>query len=253
MPVSGFGSRSDIIAQLQRLVGVDKWLLNLQTNVLRVEFGRDFNETFVHDVTLDALARLLSADDMRKYRDHWHCAIRDGHAGPVLLPFVDADGTTSLVDCACALHLQGEDRYLIGVFRRSSAAPEPSVRSVRQLAGFLEAFIENSPSSIVVTDPLGKVVSANRQFLRFFGKVQKSEVVNRPVLDTVYELNSGLGTIVRDALRMPDPSRGRYEFMHNNGMRQTLYWRAFPLSVDANLMPPKVFAFDLNEHGPRAA
>lgn len=252
MPIFETSSRQDVLSNLQRVLGVNKWTLNLANGLMRVEYGRGFGEVQLHEISVEQLARLLGPEDMRLYRDHWDEAVRNGHAGPVNLPFANGAGEKSIVESACALHVQGSERFLIGVFKRLSQKAELS-RNARLLAEFLESFIAHSPSGIVVVDHHGKIVSANREFIRFVGKVNRVEVVQASALDTVYAVSPGLGQVLRDALRTNEPTRGRYEVTYRSGLRQTLYWRAFPLSVDASAAPPHVFAFDLNENGARSA
>lgn len=245
----GTAHRSDLVARVQRLVGVNKWLLNLQNNVMRLEFGRDFNATQIHEFNIDELRQKLEPGEAELYTNHWGEALRCGHSGPVILPFLKADGTTAPVESACCLSTMGDERYLVGVFKRLPTAPQAG-QNARLLAGFLETFIEHSPSSIVVTDTSGAIVSLNREFLRFIGGAQKSDYVRKSVLDPLYAVNAGLGSLMRKLLASPKPERGSYEVIQS-GIRQTLYWRSFPLSMDAAVAPPKVFAFDLNQQGPR--
>lgn len=250
MPVIDTSSRGEIISNLQRVLGVHKWTLNLDTGLMRVEYGRDYGETHLHEVTIDALARMLGPEGFKLYRDHWDGAVRHGHSGPVNLPFANAAGEISIVESACAPYLHGQERYLVGVFKRVNHKAELG-RNARLLTEFLESFIAHSPSGIVVVDHHGRIVSANRAFIHFVGKAERAEVVQSVALDTVYAVSQGLGQVMRDALRSREPTRGRYEVTFQNGLRQTLYWRAFPLSMDASVAPPHVFAFDLNEGGAR--
>jgi PAS domain S-box-containing protein len=252
MPIFEGGSRNDVLADLQRVLGVHKWTVNLDTGMMRVEYGRAFGKTHLHELSVAELASLLGPEDMRLYHAHWDMAARAGHHGPVNLPFANAAGEKSVVESACALYLSGGERFLIGVFKRINQRAELS-RNARLLAEFLESFIAHSPSGIVVVDSQGKVVSANREFIRFVGKASRTEVVKASVLDMVYAVSTGLGHVMREALRSASPTRGRYEATFENGTRQTLYWRAFPLSMDATTIPPHVFAFDLNEQGARSA
>lgn len=252
MPVFEGSSRNDVLADLQRVLGVHKWVVNLNTGLMRVEYGRRFGKTQLHELSVAALAKLLGPEDMRLYHTHWDAAVRNGHDGPVNLPFANAAAEKSVVESACALYLSGGERFLIGVFKRINQRAELS-RNARLLAEFLESFITHSPSGIVVVDSQGKIVSANREFIRFVGKASRSEVVKASALDMVYAVSAGLGNLMREALRSPNPTRGRYEVTFDNGNRQTLYWRAFPLSMDATATPPHVFAFDLNEQGARNA
>jgi PAS domain-containing protein len=250
MPVFDGLSRNDILPQLQRVLGVHRWTLNLATGLMRLEYGRVYGETRLHEVHREELARLLGPRDMRLYHDHWEAALRNGHHGPVNLPFANGAGDISVVESACALHTQGEERFLVGVFKRIHQRTELG-RNARLLSEFLESFITHSPSSIVVVDSHGKIVSANREFIRFIGKTQRAEVVQKPALDMVYAVSAGFGQVMREALRQNGPTRGRYEMTLENALRQTLYWRAFPLSMDAAVVAPHVFAFDLNENGAR--
>ena len=232
MPSSSTMGRSDLMLQLPRMVGVHRWSLNLQTETMRLEYGRDPQRVELFETTVTRLSALLGPGDMKNYLDHWQQAIEKGSAGPVIMPFLKADGTKSIVESACCLHVAPTgERMLVGVFKRL-ATPDHPTRNQRVLANFLECFIENSPSGIVVADRQGNIVSVNREFMRFVGKLEKSELIQHPVLDAIYPINSGLGSVVRDALHAPKPSRGRYEFMYPNGLRQTLYWRVFPLSGD---------------------
>ncbi|CAN1540699.1 PAS fold-4 [Rhabdaerophilaceae bacterium] len=245
----GTANRSDLIARVQRLVGVNKWLLNLQNNVMRLEFGRDFNATQIHEFNIEELRQKLDPGEAELYVNHWGEALSNGHSGPVILPFLKADGSTAPVESACCLSTMGEERYLVGVFKRLPA-PQKLAQNARVLSGFLETFIEHSPSSIVVTDKAGSIVSLNREFLRFIGGVQKSDYLSKSVLDPLYAINTGLGTLMRRVLHSPRPERGSFEVVQG-GARQTLYWRSFPLSMDAMVAPPKVFAFDTHQQGPR--
>ncbi|MFM8750994.1 hypothetical protein [Rhabdaerophilum sp.] len=242
--------RSELVSRLQRLVGVNKWLLNLQTNIMRLEFGREFESTRIHEISVEQLAAALDPSEMEQYFQHWSEAARVGHAGPIILPFVKSDGTKSPVEIACCLQVIGEERFIVGIFKRLPA-PQKLAQNARVLSGFLETFIEHSPSSIVVTDTSGAIVSLNREFLRFIGGVQKSDYLRKSVLDPLYAINTGLGMLMRRVLHSPQPERGSYEVVQG-GMRQTLYWRSFPLSMDMMVAPPKVFAFDTHQQGPRA-
>lgn len=252
MPILQLNNRTEVQSKLQLLVKVHRWSLNLQNNLMRLEIGRSFEQTDIHEVSIERLKTLMAPEEIQAYLQHFEDALVNGHAGPVVLPFITRDGSRSLVESACCPYVHGNDRFLLGVFKRLPEANKPT-RNARILAEFLESFIENSPSGIVVTDSSGHIVSVNKEFLRFVGKMQKSDVIRHSVLDTVYALNSGLGAVVRNALSTDKSTRGRYEMTHPNGMRQTLYWRAFPLSGTERIAPPKVFAFDLNESGPRAA
>ncbi len=251
MNAMGTASRSDLVSSLQRLVGVNRWLLNLQTQIMRLEYGREFGSTRIHEISVEQLRALFEPVEMEQYLRHWSEAMQAGHAGPVVLPFVSGDGEKSAVECACCLQIIGEERFLVGVFKRLPA-PQKMAQNARVLSGFLETFIEHSPSSIVVTDTSGAIVSLNREFLRFIGGVQKRDYLRKSVLDPLYAINSGLGMLMRRVLHSPQPERGSYEVVQS-GMRQTLYWRAFPLSMDSMVAPPKVFAFDTHQQGPRAA
>lgn len=251
MPIIDTLSRGDILSNLQRVLGVHKWTLNLDTGLMRVEYGRDYGETHVHEVQVDALARMLGAEGFKLYRDHWDSALRQGHSGPVNLPFANAAGDISIVESACARYLHGQDHYLIGVFKRVNHRAELG-RNAKLLTEFLESFIANSPSGIVVVDQHGRIVSANRAFIHFVGKAERAEVLQCSALDTVYPVSPGLGQVMREAIRSREPTRGRYEVTFQNGLRQSLYWRAFPLSMDASVAPPHVFAFDLHEGGARS-
>lgn len=243
-------SRVETLVRLQRMVGVHKWTLNLQSKLIRIEYGRDFNDTSMFEVTSAQLREMLSKEDMFLCNQHWDEAVRQGYSGPVNMPFIKANGERTLVESVCALHEAGSENSLVGVFKRISETAQFG-RNARLLTKFLESFIEHSPSSIVVVDQTGRVVSANREFIRFVGRGSRSEIVQRPVLDIIYEISQGLGVLMRDALRNPQPTRGRYELSNPNGTRETLYWRAFPLSLDEGFTPPKVFAFDQNEGGAR--
>lgn len=244
-------SRSELVGRLQRMVGVNSWLLNLQSNIMRLEYGSEFDATQIHEISVEQLRASLDPAEIEQYVNHWSEAARVGFAGPVVLPFIKGDGTKAPVESACCLQVIGEERFLVGVFKRIPA-PQKLANNVRLLAGFLETFIEHSPSSIVVTDTSGSIVSLNREFLRFIGGVQKSDYLRKSVLDPLYAINTGLGTLMRRVLNSPQPERGSYEVIQG-GARQTLYWRSFPLSVDAMTAPPKVFAFDMHQQGPRIA
>jgi len=240
-----------LLAQLQRTLGVHKWSLDLQTGQMRVEYGRDEPDANVHELNIDELRQLLNVDDMRLYREHWDRAVRTGHAGPTILAFAKAMGERAMVESVCSFHEVHGQRYLIGYFKRMTQRAELS-RNARLLTEFLESFIANSPSGIVVVDSKGKIVSANREFLRFVGKSSRAEVLQRSAQEMMSGVSPGLGQVMLDALRAPEPVKGRCEVVYSGGARQTLYWRAFPLSGDSATTPPHVFAFDLNEHGARS-
>jgi PAS domain S-box-containing protein len=249
--VSEAASRHAILSGLQRGLGVHIWSLNLQSGLLRIEYGRSFTTSETIELSVDALSQMLGPEDMRLHRDHWDAALKHGQHGPVNLPFANGAGEISLVESACALYVNGSERILLGVIKRINQRAELG-SNARLLTEFLESFIAQSPSGIVVVDHAGHIVTANREFIRFVGKTSRAEVVQASALDTVYAVSPGLGHIMRDALRSPTPTRGRYEVTFKNGTRQTLYWRAFPLSMDAKVAP-HVFAFDMNEQGARSA
>lgn len=251
MPIIETVSRGEIVANLQRLIGCHKWTLNLTTGQIRFEYGREYGDISVQEITIEALERMLGHDAFKLHRDHWNNAVRMGHAGPVNLPFVNGAGEISIMESACAPYVHGQEQYLIGVLKRTSQKVELS-RNARLLTEFLESFIAHSPSGIVVVDHHGHIVTANRAFIHFVGKEARAEVIRRPALDAVYAISPGLGHVMRDALRANQPTRGRYEITYQNGLRQSLYWRSFPLSMDASVAPPHVFAFDLHEGGARS-
>lgn len=250
MPIFNDISRSLLLSQLQRTLGVHKWSLNLQTGRMRMEYGRDTEGAQIHELNIDELRQLLNADDMRLHREHWDAAVRHGHAGPTSLAFVKGMGHRAMAESVCALFEAEGQRYLIGYFKRQTQKAELS-RNARMLTEFLESFIANSPSGIVVVDASGHIVSANRAFLRFVGKATRTEALQQSALDMMSGISPGLGQVMRDALKAPNPVKGRCEVAYSNGLRQTLYWRAFPLSMDTTTTPPRVFAFDLNEQGAR--
>lgn len=244
-------NRTELLSQLERLLGVNRWQLNLSTNVMRVEFADNFDAVHVHEVHVNALKSVLDAHEIEQHLAHWEEAAREGHSGPVGLNFMHADGSKGPIESACGLYVVNEERLLIGVFR-FMPNPQKLSHHAKHLSGFLDTFIENSPSCTVVMDSAGAVISLNREFMRFLGGADRNAYLRKSLLDPLYEINTGLGTLVRKVLHSQEAERGSFE-MHRGELRQTLYWRSFPLSVDKSIAPPKVFAFDMHQHGPRAA
>jgi PAS domain S-box-containing protein len=257
MNIATAPSRLELVSQLQRLVGVHTWTLDLRNMVMRIEVGRDFNDFTTRELPMSGLNSILSPDEMRLVASHWQEAAHNGFAGPTLLPFVRADMTKSQVESACCRMHSGGENYLIGIFRRPSVTNggknDSLMRKERLLIEYIEAFIENSPSAIVVADPTGNIVSINQECLRFLGKTERKEVIRQPLVNVMRTADVGLGDIVAQVLPSSKPMRGRYEAVLSRTKRHTLYWRVFPLSLSDATVPPKVFAFDLNSGGPQVA
>lgn len=256
MTVAVFPQRLELLSCLQRLVGIHAWTLDIGAHTLQIEIGRDFHQSAVHAVRLEDLRAILGAEDMQSVVTHWEDVARDGFAGPVLIPFVKADGTRTQVESAGCLHRSAAGSALLGVFRRpasiASNKNDALVRKERLLVEYVEAFIENSPSAICVVEPDGRVVSINHEFLRFLGKGQKSEALRQPLIAMLRAVDAGIGDTVREVIGSPRALRGRYEMQLQHNKRQTLYWRVFPLSISDSAPPQKVFAFDINAAGPRS-
>ena len=257
MNIAAAPGRLELISQLQRLVGVHTWTLDFRNMMMRIEVGRDFNDFTTHDVPVNGLNAILSPDEMRLVVSHWEEAAQNGFAGPALLPFVRADMTKSQVESACCRMRSGGEDYLIGIFRRPAVTlggkSDSVTRKEHLLVEYIEAFIENSPSAIVVADPAGNIVSINQECLRFLGKTERKEVVRQSLVKVMRGADVGLGDIVAQVLSSSKPMRGRYEAVLSRTKRHTLYWRVFPLSLNDTMAPPKVFAFDLNSGGPQVA
>lgn len=256
MTAAVFPQRLELLSCLQRLVGVHAWTLDIEAHTLKIEFGREFQHSAEHTVRIEKLRNILGAEDMQTVATHWETAVRNGYAGPVLIPFIKADGTRAQVESACCLQRTGAGNFLLGVFRRpasiASNKNDTLVRKERLLVEYVEAFIENSPSAICVVDPDGRIVSINQEFLQFLGKNRKEEAVRQPLVGLLRAADVGIGDTVREVIGSPRPLRGRYEMQLQHNKRQALYWRVFPLSISDSVPPQKVFAFDINAAGPRS-
>ncbi len=246
-----------LISQLQRLVGIHIWTLDLGKMVMRVELGHDFRDAKVHEMPVRGLNTLLSAEELRLVAAHWEEAAQKGVAGPALLPFVRADLTKSQVESVCCRMHSGDGDYLIGLFRRPTVAKAASVDAAARkelvLVEYIEAFIDNSPSAIVVADPAGNIISINQECLRFLGKTDRKEAIRQPLVKMMRAVDVGLGDIVAQVFPSAKAMRGRYEATVSRAKQQTLHWRFFPLTLKGNASPPRVFAFDVNAGGAHPA
>ncbi|KAF0231468.1 MAG: hypothetical protein FD175_769 [Beijerinckiaceae bacterium] len=246
----------EILSRLQRTVGVHMWTLDLDHGVFQFEIGQNTDSGTCRSLPLEILRSLLAPEEMQIVAAHWREAALSGIAGPALLPFVKADGARSQVESACCLLRDGQTNSLLGVFRRPSVIvsnqQEIGMHKERLLVEYVEAFIDNSPSAIVVASPGGSIISINQECLRFLGKSHRSEVLRKSLHEILRAIDIGLGDIVAQVMGSTKPMRGRYDVQLGHGKRHTLYWRFFALSGSFSTSPPKVFAFDVNSGGPRA-
>lgn len=246
----------EILSRLHRTVGVHMWTVDLDRGLFRFEVGQSTGSGASRSLSLDMLRSMLAPEEMQIVTAHWREAAQNGIAGPALLPFVKADGARSQVESACCLLRDGETNSLLGVFRRPSVIvsnqQEIGLHKERMLVEYVEAFIENSPSAIVVANPSGLIISINQECLRFLGKSHRGEVLRKSLQEILRAIDIGLGDIVAQVMGSTRPMRGRYDAQLGHGKRHTLYWRFFALSGQFSTSPPKVFAFDVNSGGPRA-
>jgi PAS domain-containing protein len=247
----------DLQRSLPSLLGVHRWTLNFQTDLLRLEFGRQLETARSFDVPIAQLFAKLTLEERKVTVAHWERGVQDGQAGPERLPFLLEDGTRVPVESACGLYRGPSSRLLVGVFRRLAkpAAGEilaqKAEENARKMVEFIESFIANAPSCTLVVDGDGGIMTANRECLRFLGKSQASDIARKGFVEFMASFNPGLGDIARNVMRSALASRGRYELVQRSGIRQTLYWRGFPFNMDPVGAPIKVFSFDLNQNGPR--
>lgn len=241
---------SNPIGAMERLFGINRWVLNLRTNMLRLEYGRRFDKMKLIEIDAGELNKLLTPAEMRSLVAHWEEAVQHGNAGPTLIPFAARDQIGAKVESTCIVEMIDSDRCLVGLFRRPPAEEKLS-KNNRLLTEFLETFIEHSPTCIVVVDHNGSVISLNSSFLRFIGRDRKADLLRAGFHSIAEKFNHGFGLVVREALQTTKPTRGRTEIQISDTHRQTLYWRTFPLSLKDEIHLPRVFSFEVHEGGPR--
>lgn len=250
MTIIANAASRDRLSAMQRLFGINLWVLNLRSNQLRLEYGRRFDKMKLLELDAAVLNTLLTPLEMKNLVAHWEEAVQNGSSGPVLVPFAARGQVGAKVESICALEVVEGEPCLVGLFRRPPEEPK-LVKNNRLLTEFLESFIENSPSCIVVVDHNGQIISLNSAFMRFIGRDRKADLVRSAVQSIAEKFSHSFGMVIREALQIAGSKRGRSEILISDIHRQTLYWRTFPLSLKDETHLPRVFAFELHEGGPQ--
>jgi PAS domain-containing protein len=234
---------------LMRLIGLNKWALDLQDNILHIEYGRKFEKGENLAIPLTKLQRLYTPDEMAVVAAHWREAAAKGFSGPVILPFVRKDGSKAQIESVGSLEVHNGRKYLVGMYKTIEDLLKAQKRA-RLLKEFLDAFVQNSPSAIIVFDHRDRVLSANESLGKFLNLTSVRPLVGHTIDHMERMIEPKFMSIIKASLKLPTPSKGRHIMPVDTGLHQSVYWRCFPLSMEKEEAPPKVFCFDLHAAGP---
>jgi PAS domain-containing protein len=240
---------ADISDSLMRLMGLNRWVLDLGGNVLHIEYGNKLAEPEHLDVPLTDLENLYTPDEMARVAEHWREAAAKGLSGPVVLPFVRRDGSKVQIESVASLRRRPSGQYLVGIYKTVEDYLKLQ-KKARLLGEFLDSFVKNSPSAVMVFDPSHRVISASEALGRFLHLDNVRPLIGHTVDHMEKMFEAKLLSIIKASLTLPTPSKGRHVTTVEQGLHQSIYWRCFPLGVDQDETPPKVFAFDLHAAGP---
>jgi PAS domain-containing protein len=236
---------------LMRRIGLHKWSLDLTANVLHIESGVRSSAIERVSIPVAKLEKLYTPLEMAAVAAHWREAATKGYAGPAILPFVQRDGAKIQIESVASLEVRPDGTFLVGLYKTVEDLLKAQKRA-RLLKEFLDSFVQNSPSAIFVFDPVGRVLSANEALGKFLHLTSVRPLVGHTIDHLERMIDSKFMSIIKASLKMPQPSKGRHVLAFGPGLHQSVYWRCFPLAVDKEEHPPKVFCFDLHAAGPSA-
>lgn len=236
---------------MMRRIGLNKWWLNFDANVLHIEHPTEDGRIKRLDIPVAKLEKLYTPDEMAAVAAHWREAATKGFSGPTILPFVQKDGSKAQIESVASFEVRTDGAYLVGLFKTVEDLLKLQKRA-RLLKEFLDSFVQNSPSAIIIFDQRGRVLSANEALGRFLHLTSVRPLVGHTIDHMERMIDAKFLSIIKASLQKPQASRGRHTLTFGPNMHHSVYWRCFPLAVDQEEQPPKVFCFDLHAAGPAA-
>lgn len=230
---------------LMRMIGLNRWVLDLSQNVLHLEFGNKFARADSVAIPLSTLESLYTPNEMQIVAEHWRAAAENGHAGPAILPFVRQDGSKAQIESVASLERRETGKYLVGVYKRVDDILRLQKRA-RLLGEFLDSFVRHSPSAIMVFDANDRVISASDSLGRYLHLQSVRPLIGHTIDHFHKMFDPKLISIIKAAICLPEAGKGRYVLPSNTGLHHALHWRSFRLSLDRDEAPPRVFAFDVH-------
>jgi PAS domain-containing protein len=230
-------------------LGLRRWLFDLSEINMHLETTGQDDKTAVNSFNITALESQYEASELTAILGHIEAAARKGRAGPEVLT-LSPDGSRKFKVMSVSETVRHNGKaYILGVYRmqESDAA---LMRRLTLLSDYLDAFIQNSPSCILVINNGGKVLNANPALAAFLRQTNHRAMIGHSIAEISPMFDDKLVAIIKASLLAPIASKGRHIINHGTGLVQSIYWRCFPLSLKEDPSGTRVFAFDPSAAGP---